>query len=483
MKFRLLLISIYCLLIHTLLANTEKPSAHFEGEIKNIVNCVAGNCDSIFLEVYDNYIGSGEIITSPTKYAAIIRDGRFEFNIPNIKRPSYCNLKINMGLASRGKDLAPIFKLFLLEPGDSVKMSVDVLSPVFGRVPTGNTYYIRYLALSNVLFSGPGSVKFILTFEKDAHEQNVMFSKLYFSTIKNEKKISKVVDSLYNSKLWMTHLENSKSKISPIAYQILKADLQYDLDYYTEGNKEVFPDSVLALSKNWADYTLYYLKRKGIGKGAKSRYDYIKANYKNEARDKLLLKFFISSYAYWPVAGEADMLIDEALSMMQDQRYYPILNKLKKNQESGGTAYNFSLPDVRGNYIQLKNFQGKTVFIDFWYTGCGPCQSFYKNRLSKVEKYFEQDTSVVFITIAIDFNKKGWTTSVNNGDYTSPNSPNVVNLYTEGKAEAHPVIQHYGVTGYPRPIIIDKYGKVFRSNNLRLPSEKLVEIIQDAMGL
>lgn len=157
MQVRFLLVSISFFLIHPLLANYEKPFAHFEGEIKNILNCPGANCDSIFLEVYDNYMGSGEIVTSPIKYTSIIKEGRFEFDIP-ITRISYCNLMMNMGLGIGKAELTPIFRLFLLEPGDSIKMNIDVLSPLFGRFPASNTYYIGYLSLKNVIFSGPGSV-------------------------------------------------------------------------------------------------------------------------------------------------------------------------------------------------------------------------------------------------------------------------------------------------------------------------------------
>src|SRR4030042_4756738 len=38
------------------------------------------------------------------------------------------------------------------------------------------------------------------------------------------------------------------------------------------------------------------------------------------------------------------------------------------------TAPNFSLEDLNGKKVDLKQFRGKVVFLNFWQTGCGPCK-------------------------------------------------------------------------------------------------------------
>lgn len=146
-----------------------------------------------------------------------------------------------------------------------------------------------------------------------------------------------------------------------------------------------------------------------------------------------------------------------------------------KRKFTGQKAYNFALPDSNGKIVRLTDFKGKVVFVDFWYTGCSNCVSYYENELSKMEKRFEKDTNVVFVSICIDRNKRSWMNSIKSGRYTSPSA---VNLYTGGHGTASEVIKFYGVYAYPQPLIIGRDQRIVKfSIDLRTADgiEKAIE--------
>lgn len=128
---------------------------------------------------------------------------------------------------------------------------------------------------------------------------------------------------------------------------------------------------------------------------------------------------------------------------------------------AGFTAKNFQLTDTSGNMVSLKQFRGKTVFIDFWFIGCSACTQYYQQTLAPAEEKYRADSSVIFISINVD-DRAQWLKEIDSGNYTTPHC---VNLNTGKKGINHTVIKDYDVTIYPRPWLISKTGKIVTSSN------------------
>ena len=129
-----------------------------------------------------------------------------------------------------------------------------------------------------------------------------------------------------------------------------------------------------------------------------------------------------------------------------------------QRRTKGAKAFEFSLPDSKGNTINLTDFRGKVVVLDCWYTGCIACSA-----MALVLKPIAQkkDSNVVFITISIDKDKKIWLESLKSGKYSSDDE---INLYTEGNGDNTEIMRHYMTGGYPLIIVIDRFGKIFAVN-------------------
>jgi hypothetical protein len=103
--------------------------------------------------------------------------------------------------------------------------------------------------------------------------------------------------------------------------------------------------------------------------------------------------------------------------------------------------------------------------MDFWVTGCGACAHLYKNVLSKTKKAFENDSSVVFVSVSLDINRLHWLKGIGSSLYTSPQS---INLYTSGQGINNPFIEHYNIWDFPTVILIDDNMKIVKYNTFEL---------------
>ena len=132
----------------------------------------------------------------------------------------------------------------------------------------------------------------------------------------------------------------------------------------------------------------------------------------------------------------------------QIARYY--LERLRK-LGIGAEAPNFILSNVKGETVQLKDFRGKYVYLDFWATWCKPCIKSMQVMKQIHPKY--QD-NVEFISINIDERKKRFNKHMEVFSY-----PWTV-LYA-GSNES--IIDAYDIVLIPLYYLIDPNGKLIQS--------------------
>lgn len=62
--------------------------------------------------------------------------------------------------------------------------------------------------------------------------------------------------------------------------------------------------------------------------------------------------------------------------------------------------YNFTLKDLKGKTLDVKQLKGKVLFINLWATWCGPCRA----EMPSIQKLYESadKDKVAFIMLALD---------------------------------------------------------------------------------
>lgn len=145
------------------------------------------------------------------------------------------------------------------------------------------------------------------------------------------------------------------------------------------------------------------------------------------------------------------------------QNIYASYLQLKKQKEEadflapGKTAPDFEeLKLDRTTTMKLSDLHGKVVLLDFWASWCGPCRRENPNVVKMYEKYKKDGFTVMSVSLDKDLN--AWKAAIEKDGLSWPNH------VSDLKQWSSKVAQIYGVRGIPFTVLIDKEGKIIRTN-------------------
>src|SRR5689334_3960863 len=66
---------------------------------------------------------------------------------------------------------------------------------------------------------------------------------------------------------------------------------------------------------------------------------------------------------------------------------------------AGNSVPDYEIPTVEGGKIQLSQYRGKVVVLDFWAPWCGPCQAETPHLIKIAQDYKDKDVVVIGLSI------------------------------------------------------------------------------------
>jgi thiol-disulfide isomerase/thioredoxin len=121
-------------------------------------------------------------------------------------------------------------------------------------------------------------------------------------------------------------------------------------------------------------------------------------------------------------------------------------------------APNFSLKDLDGNLVSLKDLKGKIIVLDFWSTWCVPCKKSFPAMQLAVNAH-KNDPSVKFLFIHTWETTKTPVEDVKKYMAQSGFKFEVL-MDLKDSAGHNAAVEAYGVSAIPAKFIIDKTGNI-----------------------
>ncbi len=121
--------------------------------------------------------------------------------------------------------------------------------------------------------------------------------------------------------------------------------------------------------------------------------------------------------------------------------------------------------------IKLSDLRGKVVLVDFWASWCGPCRKENPNVVKTYNKYKNDGFTVM--SVSLDSDKNKWLGAIQQDGLIWPNHVSDLGGWQSKAAKL------YQVSGIPFTVLVDKEGKIIKTN---LRGEALEQELERIFG-
>lgn len=134
---------------------------------------------------------------------------------------------------------------------------------------------------------------------------------------------------------------------------------------------------------------------------------------------------------------------------MEARRFFENITGLKQ----GLIAPDFSQPDAAGKIVNLSDFRGRYVLLDFWASWCGPCRANNPGLVKLYREFKDRNFTILGISLDEKDGREKWLKAIKNDGLTWPQ---VSDLRHWDNA----VVKLYSVSAVPYNLLIDPQGRI-----------------------